>query len=222
MTNTQSPAGIHSILRLIFVPTLISLVVTLWRLTGELLAWSESWFNPEAGGSGSIVGITWLAPIFGGYFGLQLSKRGVAPASWTKAFSLALLGFVILFVGGWFQAPIYVQSYQAGLIYIWLVGVIAAAVQYPVWPALFKTLLAYGLAARVPVVVIMFLALWGDWGTHYDALPRAFPGLGWFAKFLWLGLFPQILFWVGFTIVTGMLFGVAAAWLREPRNAVPT
>ena len=42
--------GSSPTMRLVLVPALISLVVTLWRLTGELLSWSTVFFNPEAGG----------------------------------------------------------------------------------------------------------------------------------------------------------------------------
>jgi hypothetical protein len=203
--------GSLSIGRLIFVPTLISVVVTLLRLTGELLAWSESLFNPDAGGFGALVGITWLAPVFGIYFALHLSNRGLAPPRWGKAMGLVFFGMILLFGGVLVQAPLYMQNVWLGLISIWTIGVAAASFQYLSWPALFKTLLAYGLAARIPVVLIMFLAMWGQWGTHYDASPQGFPEMGWLLKFFWLGLLPQLLFWVSFTIVTGMFFGIVVA-----------
>ena len=38
------------IIRMIWVPALISLAVTLLRLTGELKHWSTRWFSPETGG----------------------------------------------------------------------------------------------------------------------------------------------------------------------------
>jgi hypothetical protein len=84
----------------------------------------------------------------------------------------------------------------------------SAVVVSSTWPELFKVLLAYGTAVRIPVVIIMFLAIWGQWGTHYDAIPPGFPEMAWFSRFLWLGFFPQILLWVSFTVVTGMFFGI--------------
>ena len=39
------------------------------------------------------------------------------------------------------------------------------------WPSLGKTLFAYGYAARIPVAIVMYFAIRGSWGTHYDALP---------------------------------------------------
>jgi hypothetical protein len=42
-----------------------------------------------------------------------------------------------------------------------LVIVAAAALQFPAWLALFKVLLAYGYAARIPVAIVMFFAIRG-------------------------------------------------------------
>jgi len=219
---TSRSNGSPSTARLIFVPVLVSVVITLLRLTGELLAWSESWYNPEAGGFGAIVGITWLAPLFGVYFALHFHRRGEVPANWGKAIVLAFLGIILLFGGGILQAPLYMRSIWLSLMFIWTIGALAAGMQYSSWPTLFKTLLAYGLASRIPVVVIMFLAMWGQWGTHYDAAPAGFPEMGWLLKFAWLGFLPQLLFWVSFTIVTGMFFGIIAAALANRHKSSVT
>jgi hypothetical protein len=72
-------------------------------------------------------------------------------------------------------------------------------------------LLAYGYAARVPVAFVMFLAFRGQWGTHYDALPPGWHSEGLWRDFVWLGFFPQLTFWVGFTIAAGSLFGALGA-----------
>ena len=216
-----SPAGnLSSTVRLILVPALISLIVTLWRLTGELLHWSARFYNPEAGGMGAIVGITWLAPVFGIYFAFELVKAGQKPPNWRKALGLAILGGVVLILGAPLQTIFLERSFLSGLVYIWLLGLVAAGMQLFGWPQLVKTLLAYGLAARLPIILIMALAMRGGWGTHYDAKPPGFPEMDWLSAFLWLAFFPQLIFWVGFTIVMGALCGVPAAVLlhrRKPR-----
>src|SRR5436190_411073 len=74
-----------SIGRLIFIPSVITLAVTLLRLIGELQHWSPILFNPTAGGGGAIMGITWLVLIFGVYFALKLSVAGEGPARIGKA-----------------------------------------------------------------------------------------------------------------------------------------
>lgn len=71
--------------RLIFIPSVITLAITILRLVGELQHWSPKLFNPEAGGGGSIVGITWLVPILGVYFAIKVADAGQPPASAGKA-----------------------------------------------------------------------------------------------------------------------------------------
>ena len=218
--NPSVQGSYSSTVRLVFVPALISLIVTLWRLTGELLHWSDTLYNPEAGGAGSIVGITWLVPVFGIYFALHLAREGQAPERWGKALGLGTAGAVLLLAGTPVQAVFLERSFFAGLVYIWLVGLMAASVQFFGWPQLFKTLFTYGLAARLPVILIMALAIQGSWGTHYDARPPGFPDVSWEAAFVWLGFFPQLLFWVPFTIVMGAFLGTPVAFLRH--RAKPT
>ncbi len=160
-------------LRLILVPALLSLAVTLLRLAGERGHWSARWFSSETSGIRPtgvswVVGITWLAIPFGAYFGWRLASSG-------KGHSSALRSFFL-------------------------------------WPELALTLLAYGLAARIPVVIVMFLAMRGNWGTHYDyvGMPGPLDMAPW-SRFVWLALLPQLVFWVAFTIVVGSISGTLAA-----------
>jgi hypothetical protein len=85
------------------------------------------------------------------------------------------------------------------------------------WPAYWNAMLAYALAARIPVIIIMYLAMQGNWNTHYDAAPPniVYPNL--MTKFLALGLFPQIFFWIPFTVILcGLLGTIAAAIGKQP------
>lgn len=225
--DKTSPGTPVCISRLIAYPALMTLAVTLLRLIGELQHWSKSFFNPEAGGPGSIVGITWLAPIFGIYFALKLRAGGEAPPSAWRALGFAFLGVAVMFGSAFLSSVLKInQDFYLRLIYFCLAFAVAAVVTLPGWPALFRTMLAYGLTARVPVALIMFLAFRRSWGTHYDAAPPDLPaGIGLWPKYLWLGFFPQLIFWVGFTIVAGMLFGtVAAAMVRRapPPSQTPS
>jgi hypothetical protein len=204
-----------SLKQLVFVPGLITLAVTILRLTGELQHWSKPFFNPEVGGPWSIVGIAWLAPIFGVYFAVKLSLAGEGPRSVWRAAGYAALAVVVIYGLGFAGSRLHIgSSIQGRLVYIWAASAVAALVTLPGWPALFKTVLAYAYSARIPVAVVMYFAFLRNWGTHYDALPSDMPaGAGFWSKFLWLGFFPQMIFWVGYTIVTGMLFGSVAALL---------
>jgi len=221
MVETTSDTRL-CITKLITIPAIITLAVTILRLVGELQHWSTAWFNLEAGGPWSIVGITWLAPIFGIYFAVKLACSGEGPKSTWRAIVFPVLGLAVGVAGIYLYIALRPPfSFGGRLIYFWALLVLAALVTLPGWPALFRTLLAYGLAARIPVAVVMFFAFRGNWGTHYDALPPDFPtGMGLLAKYLWLGFVPQLTYWVGFTILVGMLFGeIAAALTRLLRRA---
>jgi hypothetical protein len=199
--------------RLILVPALVTLAVTVARLAGELAHGSHRFFNPEPGGAWAIVGIVWLAPIFGIYFALKLHAGAQGPKSYGRALGFAALGIAVVvglsFAGARLLHP---YAFRERLFFAWGIFVAAAILTLPGWPTLFRTLLAYSYAARVPVAIVMFFAFWRKWGTHYDAIPTGLPGgLGLLAKYLWLGFFPQLLFWVALTILVGMFFGSLAA-----------
>jgi len=215
-------------LRLIFIPALISLGVTLLRLAGELLHWSPAWFSPETSGTRPVgpftwvVGITWLAIPFGAYFAVKLcSTGGKRPSMHVWPFT-AIAGLVIMVASPYLLRLIPVKFPQL-LIFIWLFMAIAAILQYFAWPELFKTLLAYGFAARIPVVIVMLLAMMGNWGTHYDyvGLPPQFM-MPLLPRFLWLAFFPQLVFWVGFTIVAGSAAGLVATVAMRLRTRAVT
>ncbi|HEX9639223.1 MAG TPA: hypothetical protein VGB99_16940 [Acidobacteriota bacterium] len=205
-----------TIAQLIRVPAAATLAVTLLRVVGELMQWSPVWFNPAPGGFGSIVGIVWLVPLFGTYFARRLGAVGSRPERPWRAVGLAVLGAALLAGGVLAAQPL---PFKFRLPAIWAAAAVAALLQRPAWPALFKTLLAYGFAARIPVAILILFALLGDWGTHYDALPPGFEPAGLWPAFFWLGLMPQLVAWVGLTVVLGALFGtVAAALRRRPRS----
>ena len=200
--------------RLILVPAIITLAVTLARLAGELLGGSQAMFNREAGGGGALVGIVWLIPLFGIYFGLRLVRDGDGPPSIGKAIGLALLAFFVN-SGLGFGAFAVVRSPVGQLAVFALTSWLAIFIARGGWPSLWRVLLAYALAARIPVIVIMLLAIFGGWDTHY-AKPRPdFPPMGPWGLFFWTALLPQLSVWIYLTIVGGILFGAFAAAVRR-------
>jgi len=214
--NTSSKM---SVTNLILIPTLITLAVTLLRLTGELLDWSSLFFNKAAGGGGALIGIAWLAPIFSFYFARQLLRANDCPGGTGRVFGFSLLAlavFVILFGIG-FQMP-------TGSPWMYLMIILAAGaglfIARQAWPALFSILFAYGLAARIPVVLVMLMAIMNDWGTHYDVPPPNFPAMAPFAKWMVIGLFPQLTVWMAFTVIIGLLFGGMAVALAKRHPAL--
>lgn len=213
---TTQPRTVETF-RLVLPAAVISLAVTLLRLAGELGRWSEPWFSRDTGGitpSGVswIVGITWLPLPFGIYFAYELAQEGFGPRSPWQALGVALAG-IVLGYGGLRLARLAPLGFPEVLLLFWLALAVAGALQWWGWPELTKLLLVYGFAARVPVVVVMFLAMLGDWGTHYDYVgaPARLQELAFWPRFLWLAFFPQLVFWVGFTLVLGALAGALTA-----------
>lgn len=206
---------------LLLIPTLITLAITLLRLTGELMNWSPTLFNKQAGGGGAVIGIAWLVPIFGFYFAWQLLKTNALPNGVGRVFGFSFLGMAV-------YAGLFAVAFKLAPTSVWLLtafGVVAAVaglfIVRKAWPALFSTLFAYGLAARLPVVIIMLVAIMSNWGTHYDVAPPNFPeGMGPFAKWVVIGLVPQLTFWMVFTVSIGLLCGGIAVVVAQ-RKAIP-
>ena len=212
-------------LRLVRGPSLVALGVTLLRLVGERGHWSERWFSPATGGifpqgMSWLFGITWLAIPFGAYFGLKLVRAGDGPLRPWPALAGAAAGVVVVLVGLRLARRVPLP-FPPILIVIWLVMALGAALAWVGWPALGRTLLAYGLASRLPVAVVMLFAMLGHWGTHYDYVGVPFAAqLALWPRYLWLAFFPQLVFWVGFTILMGGLAGsLAVVLLMRPRTA---
>ena len=213
--------GQLSIFKLILIPSVITLAVTVLRLVGELQGWNETLFNPAPGGGGAPIGITWLVPIFGIYFALKLVNSGAGPARLGPVFLYFLLGIAAIVVPS--VLAVYVLKWEpgsVGLIVVSIIGcVVAILIMKKPWPELFKTLLAYGYAARIPVAILMFIAIRGNWGTHYDVPPPNFPQMSWLMKWVIIGALPQLIIWIAFTVLVGSLFGgIAAAFKKKPQH----
>ncbi len=210
---------------LILVPALITLAITLLRLSGELLNWSSLLFNRSPGGGGALIGIVWLVPVFGFYFAHKLVNSGIRPGSTGRVFGFSFLALAVSFALFGFA-----MSLPAGSIgqFVAVAAGAAAGILLACkgWPALTSTLLAYGVAARIPVALIMLMAILGDWGTHYDGTPPNFPEMGPFREWFFTGLIPQLTFWLAFTVIFGSIFGGIAVAVanrgRAPEAASPT
>ena len=207
--------------KLILVPAVITLAVTLLRLVGELQGWSPRFFSPAAGGGGAIVGIAWLVPIFGAYFGWKLARAGSGPGSMGRALGLALLALALVPALGFAMEKAGMNQQNLTTLSVFVVAsIVALVIGFKAWPALGRTLFGYGLAARVPVVIVMLVAMLANWGTHYDVAPSPdFPAMGTLAKWFWIGLLPQLTIWMAFTVVIGALFGIGAAAIARRRPA---
>jgi hypothetical protein len=204
-----------SITRLIAVPAVITLAVTLLRLTGELERWGMPWFGNQAGGEGAVVGISWLPFVFGPYFAVKLAKAGYGWQSGGKAVRFALSGLGILVAGGFLGVTMRERHIMPLAIVGFAVMLAAAFVAGLGWRAFGRTLLAYAFAARVPILVVMFLAMRGNggagWGTHYDAVDADIARLPFAEKYFYTAFLPQMTFWIAWTVIIGALAGIIAA-----------
>ncbi len=205
------------------VPAAITLAVTLLRLTGELLHWSPALFSSAAGGGGALVGISWLVPVFGIWFGIRLARAGQGPARPLAGAGLLVLALALMPLAGLLAAKVLGVNPQGRrmLLVFCAAAVVAVPIAMRAWPALGSTLFAYALAARIPVAALMLAAMFGNWGTHYDVVP-GFSGLTPFVKWLWFGALPQLTVWIAYTTVIGGLFGLAAGAIAgRGRAAAP-
>ena len=213
-----------NIRQLILVPAIITLGVTILRLVGELNNWAPALFSREPGGGGAIVGISWLPIVFGVYFGLKLANAGHGPKSGWKSAGFSLLALVVVVVTFVGAGALTGGSPLASLVGGAVGSLLALFVLSKGWSEMFKTLLAYAFAARIPVALVMLVAILGNWGTHYDVLPPGAPEMAPFVKWLVIGVVPQMTFWVAFTAIVGNLFGSVAVALagKSPKQAAQT
>ena len=214
----ESSSGSSQEIRgLVLIPAIITLGITLLRLAGELAHWSPRFFSPAAGGGFAIVGISWLPFLFGPYFAVKLARSGQGASGVWKTFGLGLLGFAIIVAGGYEGFGPQFKFPGREIVGMLLVVLGPILVTFG-WPALFKVLVAYGYAARIPVAILMFFALRGQWGTHYDALaPNYTEPTSFWGKYMMIAFLPQMVSWIAFTVLVGAIFGsvVTAVMVRS-------
>ncbi|HMD96974.1 MAG TPA: hypothetical protein VKM93_06530 [Terriglobia bacterium] len=210
-----------SITKLITVPALITLAITILRLVGELQGWSPLLFSTKAGGGFALVGISWLPIIFGPYFAVKLAKAGEGPASAGKAIGFAFLSLVVYILAGlWFGATEAHPTYLS-LIPI-LLMLVSAFIPGIGWRSLGNTLVAYAFAARIPVLIVMFIAMRAGWETHYSRIAPMFANSGFAKQYLYEAFLPQMTMWIGWTAVVGSVFGtIVAAVVRPGKQPAP-
>ena len=222
MNGTDSRLSVGS---LILVPAIITLAITVLRLIGELQNWSPLLFGKAAGGGFALVGISWLPIIFGPYFAMKLAGAGEGPVSAGKAIGLTVAGLVVYFVGG-FAFGIGLQKHIMPLVLVGMViELVSAFIPRIGWRSLGNVLLAYAFAARIPVVLVMYIAMSANggqgWGTHYDAVTPGFTVTSFAQKFVDLAVIPQMSIWIGWTAVIGALFGSIAFAIFGRKQSVP-
>ncbi|HEX5052247.1 MAG TPA: hypothetical protein VFZ65_10775 [Planctomycetota bacterium] len=206
---------------LVLVPAALTLAVTLLRLAGELRGWPTPWVSKAPGGGGALIGITWLVPVFGAWFGWRLAGAGGRPSRPGRALLLHVAALVVYIAG--FQVIGRVPALDGGtagglvaqILTMGGVSVLAMLLAFAAWPRLCTVDLVYALLARAPTALITFLAVFGDWGTHFEQFGRNdYHEFGPWPHAALLA-FAQLVFWPAFTAAVGGLFGTLAAMLRR-------
>ena len=215
-----------SIGKLIMVPALITLAITILRLVGELQNWSPLFFNKSAGGGGAVVGISWLPVIFGPYFAWKLAAAGDGPSSAGKAIGMSAVALLVLVIGAVAFFTGFTKHSNALLFPGCVLMLASAFVPRTGWRPFGNALLAYAFAARIPVLVVMYIAMSANggqgWGTHYDVAGPGFVVTSFAQKFVDEAVIPQMTFWLGWTAVSGGLVGsIVAAIFHPGRHTAP-
>ena len=214
-------------LSLVLVPALITLVVTVLRLYGELHDWPELWVGTrEGGGGGGVLSITILALVFGAWFGWRLQRSGAGVASPKRALLLSLVAFGV-FVGcmaGLGAAGLIVFPDKEhpvaphGAPYMFAAVLLTTAVSFVAFRRAALTLFVYGILARIPVIVVTWIAVEKGWATHYSTMAEGFITPPHDELFFNL-LMPQVMFWPFFTVFAGTVTASIGALLAgKPRG----
>jgi hypothetical protein len=195
-----------------------SLGVTMLRLVGELCGGPEYMFGRAAGGGGSLVGIGWLIPVAGAWFGHRLGCVGAQPRPRAgRIVGAGLLGVAVVFAAGGLLLPVTFGTFLFVAVSLPLLSVCA----FRAWPELARALLAFALVQRLPVLAITVLAVAGDWGTHYERLAPGSPPMGDAARALVLCA-AQLCLWFPLTLLGGGVAGVLASRRVSARAALVT
>ena len=148
---------------------------------------------------------------------MRLQNEGLGPERAAPAIGYNLLSVAVM-VAGIFVFFFSVQRAMRPMIWVGFAIVGASLwVMRHAWPAYWKVMMAYALWARVPVIVVMFFAIQGNWGTHYDIVPPSGDvwGTNWFRKWFEIGVIPQLFIWIPYTVVLSALLGVIVVAVRK-------
>lgn len=197
----------RSVLFAVLIAAVITLAVSLLRLYGELHGWPPLWCAKSPKEGLGLLGITWLVPVFGFWFGRRLAASGNRPAHAGKAVLWCLLGLMLTAGIGWVamtQAPPSMMP--------WLFGIgmpLAGLTAFKGWRSAWFATAGYGVLARIPVLVIQHEAIARGWNTHYAKGPRPDMTPAQIEAALTL---VEATFWpFAFTAIIGTMFAVLGA-----------
>jgi hypothetical protein len=208
---TASPG--NKVVRAVLVAGAITLVVTLVRLIGELCNWDPLFFSKEPGGREgnmpALVGISWLVLPFGLWFGRLVAQAHGRPRM-LRAWLLTLLPIALWIGAVSTVSAMYPGDFKVLGPVIGLGGLLAALVTLFAWPRAFVANLMYALLARVPVIVLTYVAVACDWKTHFSNLNAKLGEVSALERANML-VMAQATFWISYTILVGGVFALLGA-----------
>ncbi len=210
----MSDAQKSGILGPILVAATMSLFVVLVRLYGEVNSWTPKIFSTEGGGGGSWLGITWLVPLVGFWFGRRLAKNGSRPAStggaiaWIVAGMLLTGGLAYACFGTELIAP--TGDWRTKGMIAFPGAAVCGLAALRAWPKSYLALAAYGALARIPVLVAQFSAEHYGWHTHFNSGGKGGP-TDHDTVILMLTLAESLLWPFAFTTLVGGIFAALGA-----------
>lgn len=205
---------------IVLVPAILTLLVSVARLVGELMDWPDILVSRDGG----LLGVTWLVPIFGFWFGMRACALGSRPNA-AAAFAIALLGIGVA-IGGVFaflaMDLMFLPTddnpgeFRGGVFFA--IAVFAGTlVSLMGWLRAGLLLALYAVLARVPVIVITWIVYQAGWqGTHFLAAPPGRPADAppvTADVLFYSNATAQLVVWIPFTIMIGMVFASIAAML---------
>lgn len=213
------------ILSLVLWPAVITLAVTVLKLVGQLKGWPE-WLvgKPEVGSAG-VIGIVWLVFVFGLWFGVRLDRAGRGPRSPGKSLLICVVGIAAAI--GAMQGAL-----AAGLAFFpspeqpgeprgmpYFVGAMLLGCAFVVfaWGRAALVSFVYALFARIPVVIVTWLALHYGWDTHHVKLGDGFTRPPDDQLFAFLAM-PQLVFWPILTVMIGTAMACLGALMFGKRR----
>ncbi len=208
----------RSLLRLILWPTVITLLINATRLVAQL----QGWIPAQSGGALSPLGISWLALVFGAWFGWKLRRMDSTPMLKPARLVSALLmaGLIVVVVTQFVgvdqidRSEAAFANLRAAVLTIVLIAIPLALCTFAIWFRLALTMLLYAIPARLTVIGMTWLAKTNEWDTHYTKFGPSGIERGPEETILSASL-AQFGFWIPFTMIAGVFAGCLIAGNRR-------
>jgi hypothetical protein len=190
------------LLPLLGIASLVTLVVTVVCVIGELQGWAAGWFQAVSRSPWNPFGIAALVPLFGFLFGRRLALCGSRP-QFVAAFFVPMFAVVLLAgVGGYMRKELEGETLRSAIGYLAYGGPALVLLALFAWPRAFLVNLAYAVLARAPVVIVQYLDVQNGWQTQYGKAHPKLPPMTADERFWFLATM-QGTVWVPFTILLG-------------------